>query len=79
MIGAIVVPNELNACDRLSLPEAPSGLPNIATYGFAEICNRVKPSLNIKSAVGPENGLPEPSVDLGAVRPGGADRGSSQA
>ena len=32
-----------------------------------------------KAAVGPENGLPEPSVDLGAVRPGGADRGSSQA
>ena len=28
-----------------------------------------------KAAVGPENGLPEPSVDLGAVRPGGADRG----
>ena len=25
-----------------------------------------------KAAVGPENGLPEPSVDLGAVRPGGA-------
>ncbi|MPN11609.1 hypothetical protein SDC9_158912 [bioreactor metagenome] len=50
MIGAIVVPNELNACDRLSLPEAPSGLPNIATYGFAEICNRVKPNPNIKSA-----------------------------
>ena len=32
-----------------------------------------------KAAVGPENGLPEPSVDLGAVRPGGADRSSSQA
>ena len=32
-----------------------------------------------KAAVGPENGLPEPSVDLGAVRPGGADPGSSQA
>ena len=32
-----------------------------------------------KAAVGPENGLPEPSVDLGAVRPGGADHGSSQA
>ena len=32
-----------------------------------------------KAAVGPENGLPEPSVDLGAVRPGGADPRSSQA
>ena len=32
-----------------------------------------------KAAVGSENGLPEPSVDLGAVRPGGAGHGSSQA
>ena len=32
-----------------------------------------------KAAVRPENGLPEPSVDLGAVRPGGAGHGSSQA
>ena len=32
-----------------------------------------------KAAVGPENGLPEPFVDLGAVRPGGADPRSSQA
>ena len=32
-----------------------------------------------KAAAGPENGLPEPSVDLGTIRPGGADRGSSQA
>ena len=32
-----------------------------------------------KAAVGPEYGLPEPSVDLGAVRPGGAGHGSSQA
>ena len=32
-----------------------------------------------KAAVGPEKGRPEPSVDLGAVRPGGADHGSSQA
>jgi len=32
-----------------------------------------------KAAVGPGSGPPEPSVDLGAVRPGGADLGSSQA
>ena len=32
-----------------------------------------------QAAVGPENGLPEPSVDLGEVRPGGADSSSSQA
>ena len=32
-----------------------------------------------KAAVGPENGLPEPSGGLVAVRPGGADIGSSQA
>ena len=32
-----------------------------------------------KAAVGPGSGLPEPSVDLGAVRPGGAGHGSSQA
>ena len=32
-----------------------------------------------KAAVGPGVGLPEPSVDLGAVRPGGTDIGSSQA
>ena len=32
-----------------------------------------------KAAVGPENGLPEPFVDPGAVRPGGADPRSSQA
>ena len=32
-----------------------------------------------KAAVGPENGLPEPSGGLGAVRPGAADRSSPQA
>ena len=32
-----------------------------------------------KAAVGPENGLPEPSVVPGTVRSGGADHGSSQA
>ena len=32
-----------------------------------------------KAAVGPESGRPEPSVGLGAVLPGGADLGSSQA
>ena len=32
-----------------------------------------------KAAVGPGNGLPGPSVELGAVRPGGAEPGSSQA
>ena len=32
-----------------------------------------------KAAVGPEKGLPGPSDDLGAVRPGGADPSSSQA
>ena len=30
-IGAIDVPNELNACDKLSLLEAPSSEPNTAT------------------------------------------------
>ena len=32
-----------------------------------------------KAAVGPDKGLPEPSVDLGAVRPGGADSSPPQA
>ena len=32
-----------------------------------------------KAAVGPGSGLAEPSVDLGAVRPGGGDIGFSQA
>ena len=32
-----------------------------------------------KAAVGPEKGLPEPSVDLGSLRPGGAELSSSQA
>ena len=32
-----------------------------------------------KAAVGSNTGLPEPSVDLGAVRPGGVDAGSHQA
>ena len=32
-----------------------------------------------KAAVGPEKGLPEPSVDVGTVRPGGSDPVSPQA
>ena len=32
-----------------------------------------------KAAVGSNTGLPEPSVDLGTVSPGGAGQGSSEA
>ena len=49
-IGAMEVPSELNACDKLSLLEAPSLEPNTDTYGLAATCKMVIHPASIKYA-----------------------------
>ncbi len=47
-MGAMVVPKELNACDKFNLLDAPSSLPKSATKGFAATCKIVIPPAKVK-------------------------------
>ena len=48
--GPMVVPSELNACDKFKRLEAVSGGPSTATYGFAATCRAVIPPASTISA-----------------------------
>jgi len=47
-MGAIVVPNELKACERFKRLEAPVSEPKTATYGLAATCKTVIPAASVK-------------------------------
>ena len=49
-MGAIVVPSEFSACVIVSRLDAVSGLPRIATNGFAATCSSVMPDARMNSA-----------------------------
>src|ERR1700744_720051 len=50
MIGPIVVPKELNACDKFNRLDAVRSGPRIVTYGLQAICNMANPSPTINNA-----------------------------
>ncbi|PQV51533.1 hypothetical protein CLV33_101457 [Jejuia pallidilutea] len=50
MLGAMAVPNELNACERFKRLEALSYDPNTATKGLAATCKTVMPAAKMKYA-----------------------------
>ena len=50
IFGAIVVPNELNACTKVSVADSLPGFASRVTYGLPETCNRVTPEARMKSA-----------------------------
>jgi hypothetical protein len=62
IIGAIVVPRELNPCERFSRLDDVSGVPNIDTSGFAEICRNVNP-------VPSKNNAHKKTGKLGSIEP----------
>jgi hypothetical protein len=80
MSGPIVVPNELNACDKFNLLGAVRSGPRMVTYGLQAICNIANPipttnsaarnsGYDVAWAAGKKSALPTAAINKPIITP----------